>query len=208
MGLQSFHVGCMAWGDPVLGSMGSMVGLMANSKRAYTKWDFSRLLLPRPPSLCWAPANPCLHRHPPIVLAGNFGSVSSGVTAPFLWVLVCIRFGLCPPRVESLLPPVLQKSYNQVPLAFKVRFPGDSSSLCQIPIREAWRGIQNLHNSGRTSLVSLFSSLWVTHLAGMGFDFIMIVPLLPSHCSFFFVFGYGVSFWWIPASSCWWLFNS
>ena len=28
----------------------------------------------------------------------------------------------------------------------------------------------------------------------MGFDFIMIVPLLPSHCSFSFVFGCGVSF--------------
>ena len=26
-------------------------------------------------------------------------------------------------------------------------------------------------------------------MAGMGFDFIVIVPLLPSHCSFFFVFG-------------------
>ena len=29
---------------------------------------------------------------------------------------------------------------------------------------------------------------------GMGFDFIMIVPLLLSHCSFFFVFGLGMSF--------------
>ena len=28
----------------------------------------------------------------------------------------------------------------------------------------------------------------------MGFDFIVIVPLLPSHCSFSFVFGCGVSF--------------
>ena len=48
------------------------------------------------------------------------------------------------------------------------------------------------HNSERISLVLLFSSLWVTHLAGMGFDLIMIVPLVPSRCSFF-VFGYGVS---------------
>ena len=28
----------------------------------------------------------------------------------------------------------------------------------------------------------------------MGFDFIVIVPLLPSHCDFSFVFGCGVSF--------------
>ena len=49
---------------------------------------------------------------------------------------------------------------------------------------------QNLHHSGRTSLV-LFSSLWVTHPGGMGFDFIVIVPLLLSRCVFFFVFGCG-----------------
>ena len=28
----------------------------------------------------------------------------------------------------------------------------------------------------------------------MGFDFFVIVPLLPSHCGFSFVFGCGVSF--------------
>ena len=28
----------------------------------------------------------------------------------------------------------------------------------------------------------------------MGFDFIVIAPLLPSHCGFSFVFGHGVSF--------------
>ena len=38
-------------------------------------------------------------------------------------------------------------------------------------------------------MIQLFSSLWVTHPAGMGFDFIVIVPLLPSCCGFFFVFG-------------------
>ena len=28
----------------------------------------------------------------------------------------------------------------------------------------------------------------------MGFDFIMIVPLLPFHFGFFFIFGHGISF--------------
>ena len=42
--------------------------------------------------------------------------------------------------------------------------------------------------------INLFSSLWVTHPAVMGFDFIVIAPLLPSHCGFSFVFGCGVSF--------------
>ena len=31
--------------------------------------------------------------------------------------------------MESLFPPVLWKSYNQIPLIFKVRFSGDSHSL-------------------------------------------------------------------------------
>ena len=66
-------------------------------------------------------------------LAGSFGSVSCGVTAPFLWLLVHATFCLCPPRLESLFSPVLRKSYNQIPLAFKVRFPGDSQPLFQIP---------------------------------------------------------------------------
>ena len=56
----------------------------------------------------------------------------------------------------------------------------------------------NLHNNGRTSLVLLFSSLWVTHWVthpvGVGFDFIVIVLFPPPHCGFLFVFGYGILF--------------
>ena len=73
----------------------------------------------------------------------------------------------------SLFPPVLCKSYNQILLALKARFPGDSQSF---------------------SLVLLFSSVWVTHPVGMGFDFIMMASFLAFHCAFFFVFGRGVAF--------------
>ena len=38
--------------------------------------------------------------------------------------LLCV----CPPRVESLFPPVLSTSCNQIPLAFKVWFSGNFSS--------------------------------------------------------------------------------
>ena len=41
--------------------------------------------------------------------ACSFGSVSCGVTASLLWVLVDAKFYLCPPRLESLFPSVLQK---------------------------------------------------------------------------------------------------
>ena len=64
----------------------------------------------------------------PPTRAGSFVSVSSGVTAPFLWVLVRARFCVCPPSLESLFPLVLGKSCNQIPLGFKVRFPGDSQA--------------------------------------------------------------------------------
>ena len=68
-------------------------------------------------------------------LTGKSGSVPCGITAPFSWVLVHTRFCLCPPRVwcTSLLSPVLWKFYNQIPLAFKVKFPGGSQSLWWIP---------------------------------------------------------------------------
>ena len=48
------------------------------------------------------------------------GSVSYGVTAPSPWVLMRTLLCMCPPRVESLFPPVLLKSCNQILLAFKV----------------------------------------------------------------------------------------
>ena len=157
--------------------MGSVVRLI--SPRGFTpKETFPDSCCQSPLSLWWAPADPHLLRIPSNI-AGSFGSVSCGVTAFFLWVLVHARFCLCPPRVESLFPPVLWKSCNQIPLAFPVRFPEDSQLLCWAPRLEAWRAVPNLHNGG-WSFVLLFSRLWVTHPVGIGFDFIVIVPLLPS----------------------------
>ena len=62
----------------------------------------------------------------PPTLAGSFGSVTCGVPAPFLWMLVCTRCCWCPPRLESLFLSVLWKTCNQIMLA---RFPGDSVPL-------------------------------------------------------------------------------
>ena len=46
---------------------------------------------------------------------------------------MCTLLCVCPPRVESLFPPVLSKSCNQIPLAFIVWFSRNSSSHCQTP---------------------------------------------------------------------------
>ena len=67
-------------------------------------------------------------------LTGKSGSVSCGDTAPFSWVLVCTRF--VPTKIRALQDsvfPVPWKFCNQIPLASKVKFPGGSQSLCQIP---------------------------------------------------------------------------
>ena len=122
------------------------------------------------------------------------------------FTLVHAWFCLCLPK--SLFLPVLWKSYNQILVAFKVRLPGVPSPSVGSLGWENWHGVQNVDNNGRISLVSLFFSLWVIHPVGMGFDLIVIMPLPPSCCNFFFVLDMGYLFWWVPASSCQWLFNS
>ena len=46
---------------------------------------------------------------------------------------MCTLLCVCPPRVESLFPPVLLKSCDQIPLAFKVWFSRNSFSRCRTP---------------------------------------------------------------------------
>ena len=71
---------------------------------------------------------------------------------------------------------------------------GIASLFVRSPGWEACHGVQNLPNSGKTSLVVSFSRLWVTQPVGIGFDFVVNLLLLPFCCGCFFVFGHGVSF--------------
>ena len=173
-----------------------------------TPWGyFSEFLLPVSLSSPWATAAPTSAGDLPTV-AARYGSVSYGVTAPSTWVLVCTLLCVCPPRVESLFSPVLLKSCNQIPLAFKVWFYGNSSSHCQTP------------RLGSLTWGSEPSFQWVDFCgiivlqfvsrppSGYGIWFYCDCTLLPSHCGFSFVFGCGVSFLVSPESSCWWLFSS
>ena len=159
---------------------------MTTFTRAYTKGTFKDCCC-QCPHPCGMPLPTHIYTGDPPTLVGSFGSVSYGVTAPFLWVLVHARF-CCALQGWSLFPPRLWKSCNQILWAFRF------SPLARSPGCEAWDGIQDLHNSGRSSLALLFSSLWVIHPAGIGFDFIMIAPFLSSGCGFVFVFGCGISF--------------
>ena len=91
-------------------------------------------LLLVPPSPQQASANPHLHRR----LSNNTSR----------WVCFSLPWGHCSfslaldaqknlfvpfPKMETLFPSLLWKSCNQISLAFKVKFPGDSQSICWIP---------------------------------------------------------------------------
>ena len=175
---------------------------MGSFKRAYAKTFLD--------CYCWSygePLQTCTSTEDPPALAGSFGSVSCGVTAPFLWVSWCVQILSVPSKTGVCFPqycgsPLIKSCWSSRSDVMGIPSPFASSSGW-----EAWCSVQNLHNSRRTSLVLLFSSLWVTYLAGIGFDFIVISPLLLSHCGFFFVFECGVSFFGgfqhSPVNGCW-----
>ena len=112
----------LAWGPTLVGVMAIMV---ASFKRACARTDCC-IQCP------WPHGRPLLSilasARDSWMLTGKSGSVFCGVTAPFSWVLVRTRF--CLPRVYF---PVLWHFCNQIPLAFKVKFPGSSQFLCWIP---------------------------------------------------------------------------
>ena len=95
----------------------------------------------------------------------------------------------------SLFAPILWKSYSQILLSFKAKFPGDSQSLCWIRSLGSltWGSEPSQQWENFFGVIVLLSSLWVTHLAGVGSDFIVIVLSLLSRGGCFFVFGRGVS---------------
>ena len=142
-------------------------------------------------------------------LPGSFSSVSSRVIAPFLWVLVCTRFCLCPPRVESLHPPVLWKFYNQILLHFKSRFPGNSQSLC---------GISKVGSltwgSEPSQWWEIFFCIIVLQFVGhtpSGYEIWFYHHCVPPTILLQLIlcrWTWDMFIWWVPASSCQWLFNS
>ena len=128
----------------------------------------------------------------PPTLAGRFWfSLLWGHCSFPLGVGMCKTL-LVPSKTGGLFPPVLWKSFHQILLAFKARFPGDSQTLCQSSRlgRLMWGSAPSqqwevqqwvLHSS--TSFGTVILQLWVMHLTGMGFDFIVIAPLLLTAAS-------------------------
>ena len=115
------------------------------------------------------------------------------------------KFYFCPLRLECLFPLVLWKSCNQILLAFKVRFPGDSQSLCPI-IRLGSLTWGSEPSQQWENFFGIIVLQFVIHPpAGIGLDYIVIVPFLPSCSGFLFVFGHGVSFFLVGSSVLLWM---
>ena len=76
---------------------------------------------PAGPRLCWS----LLDTHRQVWVSLLWGSLPF---SPGSW---CAPGFVC--ALQESVPPVLCKLYNQIPLASKVKFPGDSQSLLQIP---------------------------------------------------------------------------
>ena len=158
-----------------------------------------------PPSL-WRALLPHASTGDPPALAGGFGSVSYGGHCSFPLGVDVPRILFVPSKTGVSFPqscgsPIIQSCWPSWP-----DFLGIPSPFVRSPDWETQR-IPNLHNRGRTSLVFSFSSLWVSHVMGMGFDLIVIMSLLPSSLQLLCPWTRDLFFWWVPAS-CWWLFNS
>ena len=140
-----------------------------------------------------------------LTLAGSFGSVSCGVTSPFLWVLVCEIFCLSLQSLQSLQYwslCFLQSCGSPVIKFHWVTFPGYSQSLCQIPRlgRLTW-GSEPSQQWG--SLFSIIILQFVTH-PSEGYRIWFYHDCTPPSIllQFLCLWTWGICFQWVPMSSC------
>ena len=138
---------------------------------------------------CHCQSCPCTSAGDCQILTGRSGPVSYEVTtfvlgSWYVWDLVCTP---PPPTVEFQLPPVLWNSSDQTPLAFKARFSGGFPSYCQ-----------TLRLGNLMWVTPIGEFLWYNYFPICGLPTRqvqdLIVPFLPSCCSFLFVFECRVSF--------------
>ena len=111
--------------------------------------------------------------------SGRSSPSSCGVTALF-WVPGYRKLSVHHLGVEFLSPPVLGRSCTPTLLVFKAKCWRHLLALPDCQVLEPEVGSE-LVLLWETSGILLFSSLWVSQPAGMGFDYIVKVPLLPSH---------------------------
>ena len=113
------------------------------------------------------------------------------------------RFCLCPPRLESLFLQVLWKCFNQILLAFNVRFPGYSQSLCKIPRMGslAWGSELSQQQDNFFGIIAL---QFVSHPLGghMIWFYLDCATSTILLCLVLCLWLWATFFWCVPASSC------
>ena len=117
------------------------------------------------------------------------------------WVPVQRKPDVHPPRMESLFLPVLCIcTLRSIGLQSQI-FWGFSSRCQTLRLRiPMWNLELSLMWENPCDILFFFFSLGVAHQVCMEFDYIMRVPLLPSHCGVLFFFGCRISFLQFPIS--------
>ena len=196
MGLHSFPGSCLAWGDPALRSAGSMVGLMANSKKVYARGTFQCPHHCGEPLLIHVPQETLQH-YQVVLVQSPVGSLllSSGS-----WSLQKFFSSLWDWSLT-----IVWEFYNQMLLARKVRFPGDSQSLCRIPrLGSLTWGSQSSQHCENFFGITVLQSVGHPPIGRYGiWVYRDCAPPTISLWLLLCLWTWGIFFWWVLASSCW-----
>ena len=191
MWLCFLQVSCLSWGDPVLESTVSTVGLTSNLPKG---------LMPTRTSLTAAASAPfpeggCFQPRPllslasagdPQTLTGRSDTVSCEVTTSFSSVykiLFVLSKSLSFP--QSCGNSIIKSCCPSKSVSLGVPFAGSQLASLMWDLEPLWQ-CENFFR-----IILQFGGCLP---AGMGFDFDMITSFLPSRCSFTFVPGHGISF--------------
>ena len=164
------------------------VGLLMTSKRTYVETRLLGLLLPVPPSPWQTTIDPHLCRRPSNTHRQAQSPVGSLLLSPgSCWAQDCF---LCPPRLS--FPSPMDALWSN-PAGLPGQIP------CGFPV--PWLDLQAWKPNLRPRTFTIVQELLWYYccpvcelLAGIEFDFIVIVPLWLSCCGFSLVLGFRVSF--------------
>ena len=161
------------------------------------------------PHSCGEPLPTASTGDPP-TLEGSFGSVSCGVTAPFLWALVIAGF-VCTSKtgVSVSLSPVEVLWSNPTGLQDQIPWTNGFPVLCWI-LRLGSLTWGSEPSQQWENFFGIIVLQFVGHPAG-GYGIWFYRDCAPPTISLqlpLCLWTRGILFWWVVVSSCWWWSNS
>ena len=182
---------------PSSGVYGLYGRVNSNLQEGFCQGGPSRTPVACAPFLWQAPTDPHLHGGPSSTSRWLWFSLLWGRCSFPLGFIALQDWNLCFP--QSCGSPVIKSHWPSRPDSMRIPVP--------LLYPQAGKPDLGFRTFRTASLVLLFSSMWVTHVMGVGSNFTVTAPLLVSH--FFFVFGHGISLFLVGSvSSCQWLSNS